>query len=329
MSEALNIEYSNMALIKPGIHGYDVKTSRNGVQNLLVIPQEEWLEIINKHFRPYQDPVESLNIDEIDGEIVTDWGATSITVTNIGEGAFAECTSLKTLEVDPGNQKYEIIEDCLVDTVNGIVIQGLPGGRIPLDGSINKLGVYCFAKTNIVSIEIPERISLVPENAFSYCNSLISVKLPDSLRILDATCFAWCTKLAQIELPNNLTEIRTYVFHSCAFENVRIPASVEKVLSKSFGTIKNLRTVTFEERRDSAGNIIIPSIHHQAFLDSGSINSPITFEFPWTLAEHKAKFEGVYTDTNNVVRDKSLVFGAVGNCLLKFADGEEVYVENV
>lgn len=251
------------------------------------------------------------------------------TVTNIGEGAFAECTSLKTLEVDPGNQKYEIIEDCLVDTVNGIVIQGLPGGRIPLDGSINKLGVYCFAKTNIVSIEIPERISLVPENAFSYCNSLISVKLPDSLRILDATCFAWCTKLAQIELPNNLTEIRTYVFHSCAFENVRIPASVEKVLSKSFGTIKNLRTVTFEERRDSAGNIIIPSIHHQAFLDSGSINSPITFEFPWTLAEHKAKFEGVYTDTNNVVRDKSLVFGAVGNCLLKFADGEEVYVENV
>ncbi|MBE6887098.1 MAG: LytR family transcriptional regulator [Ruminococcaceae bacterium] len=84
-TEALNIEYENMALIKPAIHGYDVKTSKNGVQNLLVIPQEEWLEIINKHFRPYQDPVESLNIDEIDGEIVTDWGATSITVTNIGD----------------------------------------------------------------------------------------------------------------------------------------------------------------------------------------------------------------------------------------------------
>ena len=74
-----------MAIIKPGIHGYDIDTSRNGVQNLLVIPEEEWIEIINKHFRPYQEPVEALNIDEIDGEIVRDWGATNITVTNIGD----------------------------------------------------------------------------------------------------------------------------------------------------------------------------------------------------------------------------------------------------
>lgn len=84
-TEALNMEYSNMVLIKPGVHGYDIKTSKNGTQNLLEIPQAEWLEIINKHFRPYQDPVEALNIDEIEGEIVTDWGATSITVTNIGD----------------------------------------------------------------------------------------------------------------------------------------------------------------------------------------------------------------------------------------------------
>ena len=84
-TEALNMEYSNMAIIKPGIHGYDVKTSRNGVQNLLEIPQDEWLEIINKHFRPYQDPVEALYIDELPGEIVKDWGATGITVTNLGD----------------------------------------------------------------------------------------------------------------------------------------------------------------------------------------------------------------------------------------------------
>ena len=84
-TEALNMEYSNMAIIKPGIHGYDVKTSKNGVQNLLEIPQDEWLEIINKHFRPYQDPVEALNIDELPGEIVNDYGATGVKVTNLGD----------------------------------------------------------------------------------------------------------------------------------------------------------------------------------------------------------------------------------------------------
>ena len=84
-TEALNMEYSNMAIIKPGIHGYDVKTSKNGVQNLLEIPQDEWLEIINKHFRPYQGPVEALNIDELPGEIVNDYGATGVKVTNLGD----------------------------------------------------------------------------------------------------------------------------------------------------------------------------------------------------------------------------------------------------
>ena len=84
-TEALSIEYADMAIIKPGIHGYDIKTSRTGTQNLLIIPQEEWVELLNKHFRPYQEPVDTLVIDEIDGEIVRDWGATSITVTNIGD----------------------------------------------------------------------------------------------------------------------------------------------------------------------------------------------------------------------------------------------------
>ncbi|MBP1551493.1 MAG: LCP family protein [Oscillospiraceae bacterium] len=84
-TEALNMDYSNMAIIKPGIHGYDIRTKRNGVQNLLEIPQDEWLEIINKHFRPYQEPVEALHIDEIEGEVVNDYGATGITVTNLGD----------------------------------------------------------------------------------------------------------------------------------------------------------------------------------------------------------------------------------------------------
>jgi hypothetical protein len=109
---------------------------------------------------------------------------------------------------------------------------------------------------------------------------------------------------------------------------VRIPASVEKVLSKSFGSIKNLKTVTFEERRDAAGNIIIPNIHHLAFENSGSAESPTEFVFPWTKAQHKEKFEGTYSDSFGVVFEKSLAFGAKGNCILKFAD-EETDIEHV
>lgn len=84
-TEAINMDFNDMVIIRPGTHGYNIDTPRNGVQNLLEIPQQEWLDIINKHFRPYQDPVEALNIDPIEGAVVTDWGAVGISVTNIGD----------------------------------------------------------------------------------------------------------------------------------------------------------------------------------------------------------------------------------------------------
>lgn len=77
---AMNINYEDMALIKPGVRGLIV-----GKQNILEIPQDEWLQIINDNFRPHQTPVEKLNIDPIKGEITKDYGQTPISVTNIGE----------------------------------------------------------------------------------------------------------------------------------------------------------------------------------------------------------------------------------------------------
>lgn len=76
----LNIDYANMVLIKPGLNGLMVDG-----QNVLEIPQQEWLDVINNNFRPYQTPVEALHIDEIEGNITSSFGQTAISVTNIGE----------------------------------------------------------------------------------------------------------------------------------------------------------------------------------------------------------------------------------------------------
>ncbi len=77
---AMNISYENMVIIKPGVRGVIA-----GGINVLEIPEDEWLEIINKHFRPYQKPVEKLNIDPLKDNITQDYGETPISVTNIGE----------------------------------------------------------------------------------------------------------------------------------------------------------------------------------------------------------------------------------------------------
>lgn len=204
------------------------------------------------------------------------------TVKNIGEAAFADCKELKNIYVAEGNSKYKMLQDCLVDTNTATLLQGLSSGIIPQDGSVKNLGQYCFSNTNIESALIPDGVSIVPTNAFSRCTLLTDVKLPSSLKILDATCFAWCLNLKGIDLPEGLTDVRTYVFNSCALENVILPASIKNILERSFGDIPTLRTVTFKKQLDENGEIIVPYIHENAFKNSGSSDHILTFRVPWS-----------------------------------------------
>ena len=78
VTEVLNIDFNNMQIIKPSVHGYVADG-----QAIVVVEEEEWLSILNENFRPYQTPVEDIVIDEI-GEITQDYGATQTTVQTIG-----------------------------------------------------------------------------------------------------------------------------------------------------------------------------------------------------------------------------------------------------
>lgn len=78
-TEALNMEYSDMQIIKPSVHGGIVDG-----QAVVTVEEEEWLRLINENFRPYQEPVEEIIIDKM-GEMTTDYGVTSTTVQSLGD----------------------------------------------------------------------------------------------------------------------------------------------------------------------------------------------------------------------------------------------------
>ena len=242
-------------------------------------------------------------------------------VNVIGEAAFADCANLTNIMVDEHNLRYKMEQNCLIDMSTGTLLQGLTNAVIPMDGSIYHLAQSCFSRVRITAVTIPDVVSIIPANAFSYCDSLVSVKLPSELRTLDATCFAWCSNLREIELPNGLVNIQTYVFDSCALGSVTIPGSVENVLARSFGDMASLHEVTFEKRTDANGNAVLPYIHHNAFINSGSAEKPITFNLPWTKEQHLDAFDGTYTDSGVVYR-KDPFFGARVGSVLNFADGE-------
>ena len=77
-TETLNMDFNNMQIIKPSVHGYVADG-----QAIVAVEEEEWLNILNENFRPYQEPVTEINTEEL-GEITQDYGATKTTIQTIG-----------------------------------------------------------------------------------------------------------------------------------------------------------------------------------------------------------------------------------------------------
>ena len=87
---AFGVDYNDMTLIKPSVHGYDViKEGKSSPTNLLVCEEEQWAEYLNTYCRPHQTPVSAadLTIPSMPpkGEIVRDYGVTQDSVTTIAE----------------------------------------------------------------------------------------------------------------------------------------------------------------------------------------------------------------------------------------------------
>lgn len=205
-------------------------------------------------------------------------------VIYIGDAAFAECINMERIEVDSSNTKFIVKNGCLIDIANKALIQGTSTSTIPQDGSVTSLKTYCFAKTKIKEAIIPEGVTTIANNSFSNCDELTRVVIPNTVVIIDATSFAWCSKLKDVVLPDGLIQIKTYAFDSCAIENIVIPASVRSLLEKSFGDMPSLKKVTFKKNVDEQGNIIIPSIDVNAFINSGNTNG-LVINVPWSAED--------------------------------------------
>ena len=128
-------------------------------------------EIAYLGFSAY-DNMEELPLKEI---IIPD------SVTAIGYGAFAGCTSLTSVVIPEGVTNLE-------DTFNGC--------------------------TSLTSVNIPDSVTNL-KSTFYGCTSLTSVVIPEGVTNLEYTVYG-CTSLTSIYIPRSVTEIDYFTFNNCS-----------------------------------------------------------------------------------------------------------------
>ena len=86
---------------------------------------------------------------------------------------------------------------------------------VKLSDHLTQICSYAFALTNIVTLQLPETLAYIGENAFWGCEYLTAIELPDSIEIIESFAFEDCRSLASIMLGKGLRKIGTNPFLNC------------------------------------------------------------------------------------------------------------------
>ncbi len=180
---------------------------------------------------------ENSNVETIGDEAFYKSGITSITipasVTALGTvsanyGTFEECSSLTTVNFEPGSQ-------------------------------LQTIGKYAFYNSGITSITIPASVTTI-YHAFYNARSLASVTFAENSTITNIEGYAFRqTGLTSVTIPNSVTTIGAHAFRQTGLTSVTIPNSVTSIGDQAFRDATSLTSVTFAE------NSSLETIGIQAF----------------------------------------------------------------
>ena len=186
-------------------------------------------------------------------------------VTSIDDGAFCECTSLKSVTIPDG------VTSIGVDAFGGCA--SLISMTIP--DSVTSIGDNAFAGCrSLTSITIPNSVTSIGDNTFDQCTSLTSVAIPGSVTSIGRYAFFYCTSLTSVAIPDSVTSIGHGAFEGCAsLTSVTIPDSVTSIGDQAFEGCASLTSVTIPNSVTSIGDFAFDQCD---YLTSVTIPNSVT-----------------------------------------------------
>ena len=225
----------------------------------------------------------------------------SYRVTSIGEGAFYQCESLKSI----------IIPDTVTSIGDGAFCDCESLTNITIPDCVTSIGDCALKEcSSLTTITIPNGITSIGEGTFSYCKSLKSITIPNGITSIGEGIFCSCESLTNIVvargntiydsreecnaiietgtntlicgcqtsiIPNSVTSIGEGAFFHCeSLTDITIPNSVKSIEDGAFCQCSSLTSITIPNS--------VTSIGYAAFWDCSSLTS-ITFQ--GTIAQWK------------------------------------------
>ena len=116
-------------------------------------------------------------------------GSTELTVTSIGENAFAGCTGLTSVTIP---STVTSIGDAAFIGCSGLTSMTIPSG-------VTTIGNYAFyGCSGLTSMTIPSGVTTIGMGAFLNCSGMTSVIIPSSVTTIGDAAFFSCSNLTSV-----------------------------------------------------------------------------------------------------------------------------------
>ncbi len=205
----------------------------------------------------------------------------------IAENPIYGSKSIKSIEVEDGNEVYESTGNCIIRRSDRQLVLAASESVMPQD--IKSIGDYAFAHSDIEKAEIPKGVESIGKYAFDACSKLTELYLPDGVKTIGASAFQGCSALTYAALPRSVEFVGTRAFWLVGGLSVVLPKEVKTVKANAFDVIASVYT-------DLGYNEDIPE--------------------GWKMPQNQMDFSFIGGGTSNYPRER-IVF----NCQIAYDDG--------
>lgn len=212
-------------------------------------------------------------------------------VTSIADGAFSECSNLKSVSIGNSVKKIsdgaftytaltsvtipasvteiglEVFRNCGELTAITVAdgnpeYKSVDGALLTRDGK----RLICCPAGKSGGFAIPDTVTELDDYAFYYCFKLTGVTIPDGVTGIGSHAFEGCHELVSVTLPDSVTSVGEAAFFGCSrLADLKISNSLTKIEGATFMACHGLTDVTIPDG--------VTEIGWQAFSECGSLQS--------------------------------------------------------
>ena len=119
--------------------------------------------------------------------------------------------------------------------------------EIVLPDGLTTIGENAFSwAMSLTEIKIPNTVTTIGHHAFSGAYNLLAINLPSSLTSIGQHAFSFCYALKSIVIPEGITVIEDGLFYeSTGLISVTLPASLQSISADCFDRSDKLETINF------------------------------------------------------------------------------------